>query len=328
MSETIVWVVVGTAGSLLVIGLLFYLYCVTTYSKVIDRIFAEKPMLFADRGTPIAGAQPVTLRTAHGRRIEGSLLPCKRSMPLATILFLHEYGSDRWMAGPYAGYLLDAGFDLLTIDFCSSGESEAIPGYEPLQWPTEFELEDARSAIRYLKENGRTPDRLGVFGISKGGGVALCLASEEPAVKAIVTDGAFPVHDMVVYYSMKWIEIYSTSRFIYSYLPRWFYSGIVLFALHRVERRKNVRYLSVETAVKRRAQGSLLMIHGKNDNYIKQEVVERIFESARGEKDLWIVPKAKHNRCLEREGKNYESRVVSFLEKAFDESALATPAKD
>ncbi len=327
MSETIVWVVVGVVGSLLVVGLLFYLYCVATYSAVIDRIFAEKPMLFADRGTPISGAQSISFETSDGRRIEGSLLSCKRSTPLATILFLHEYGSDRWMAGPYAGYLLDAGYDLLTIDFCSSGESEAISGYEPLQWPTEFELEDARSAVRYLRENCRTPDRLGVFGISKGGGVALCLAPEEPAVKAIVTDGAFPVHDMVVYYSMKWIEIYSTSRFIYSYLPRWFYSGIVLFALHRVERRKNVRYLSVEAAVKRRSKGSLLMIHGKNDNYIKQEVVERLFESARGDKELWIVPKAKHNRCLEREGKNYHLRVVNFLTKAFEEVALAMPAK-
>ncbi len=328
MSETIVWVVVGTLGFLAAIVFLFYLYCVGTYSKVIDRIFAEKPMLFADRGTPIPGAQTVTVRTSDGRRIEGSLLLTKRPTPLATILFLHEYGSDRWMAGPYAGYLLEAGYDLLAIDFCSCGESDSIAGYEPLQWPTEFELEDARSAIRYLKADCRTPDRLGLFGISKGGGVALCLASEEPAVKAIVTDGAFPVHDMVVYYSMKWIEIYSTSRFIYSYLPRWFYSGIVLFALHRVERRKHVRYLSVETAVKRRSQGSLLMIHGKNDNYIKQEVVERLFDSARVEKELWIVPKAKHNRCLEREGKNYQTRVVSFLAKTFDDATLATPRKN
>jgi pimeloyl-ACP methyl ester carboxylesterase len=323
VSATIASVVVGSLLFILAILLGFYWYCVRTYSSVIDRIFAEKPILIADRGTPLPRAEMVTLQTADGRRIEGSLIQAETDQPLGTILFLHEYGSDRWMAGPYAGYLTDAGFDLFAIDFGACGQSDPVPGYEPLQWPTEFELEDARSAIRFLKEGSRTPERLGLFGISKGGGVAICLFAEEPAIRSLVTDGAFPVHDMVVYYAMKWIEIYSTSRFIYTYLPRWFYSGIVSSSLRGVERKKEVRYLPVEKAVRQRSDGSWLLIHGKNDNYIKQEVIERLFAVARCDKELWIVPKAKHNHCLKREGKNYEARVTSFLRKVFEPLAPA-----
>lgn len=326
MSAAIGWALFALAATILVGGLAFYLYCHTAYAGVIDRIFAEKPMLFADRGQPMPRAQSVTLHTPTGRRVEGSYVVSHRPDPLGTILFLHEYGSDRWMAGPYAGYLLDAGFDLLTIDFCSCGQSEAIPGYESLQWPTSFELEDARAAIRFLKDDARTPDRLGVFGISKGGGVALCLAAEEPAIRAVVTDGAFPVHDMVVHYAMKWIEIYSQSSFIYNYLPRWFYSSIVYSALRRVESRKKVRYLPIESVIRKRSDLSWLLIHGKNDNYIKEEIAERLFASARGPKEIWVVPKAKHNRCLEREGKNYESRVKEFLGRVFNQAGSAAKA--
>ncbi|MBY0588877.1 alpha/beta fold hydrolase [bacterium] len=319
MSAAIGWALIGLAVTIVVVGVAFYLYCLTTYAGVIDRIFAEKPMLFADQSNPIARAQGVTLHTDDGRRIEGSYIESHRAEPAGTVLFLHEYGSDRWMAGPYAGYLLDTGFDLMSIDFCSCGQSQAIPGYESLQWPTDYELQDARAAIRFLKEGARTPDRIGVFGISKGGGVAICLAAEEPAIRAVVTDGAFPVHDMVVHYAMKWVEIFSQSRFIYTYLPRWFYSSIVRHALRKVEKRRRVNYLPIETAVRKRADLAWLLIHGKNDNYIKEEVVQRIFASARGPKELWIVPKAKHNRCLKREGKNYEARVSQFLTSAIGE---------
>ena len=38
----------------------------------------------------------------------------------------------------------------------NQGKSESIPGYEPLQWIANYEVEDARAALAYLK--GR-PDK-------------------------------------------------------------------------------------------------------------------------------------------------------------------------
>ena len=47
------------------------------------------------------------------------------------------------------------------------------------------------------------------------------------------------------------------------------------------------------------------MIHGEGDTYIKPEMAKALFERARGPKELWIVPKAKHNQALSVAGDEY-----------------------
>src|SRR5207249_3300143 len=90
----------------------------------------------------------------------------------------------RWSSLPYCEHLLEAGYDVFAFESCCQGESDAQPGYEPLQWVTEFEVRDTRAAIAYLK--GRpdaAPWGIGVFGISKGrgaaGGAAVSSTSKE-----------------------------------------------------------------------------------------------------------------------------------------------------
>lgn len=307
------------AGIVLFLALafvLFYLFCYAFYSKHIDRIFQTKPLLLADQGEPLTPNETIEAKTTDGRRIEGSYLPHRGPSRLGVVLFLHEYGATRWMAGPYADHLRDLGFDLFTFDFGSCGVSEGVLGYEPLQWPTEHELRDARAAVEALREKNRLDQPLLLYGVSKGGGVALALAAEEPAVRAVVTDGAFPVHSMVTHYSMKFIEIYSTSRFIYRILPFWFYGTIVHFALKRVERERGVRYLPLEKLAGQTTGKPLLMIRGEKDNYVNEEIVRRFFACAAEPKELWTVPRAKHNQCLNREGDNYRSRIAEFLKSA------------
>ena len=171
--------------------------------------------------------------------------------------------------------------------------------------------------MAYLKNH---PELSGVpvavFGVSKGGGVAIALAAEESTLKAVVTDGAFPVHSMVIHYSMQFIEIFSNSRWIYRYLPRWYYGMVLRLALRVIEHRKHVRYLSIERAMRHISGRPLLMINGQKDNYIKSELIQELISQVREPKELWIVPKAKHNRCLEREGDNYRRKVSEFMLRA------------
>jgi pimeloyl-ACP methyl ester carboxylesterase len=305
------WVVVGLAA----LFVIFSVYVYRNYSGFIDKVFETKPMLVADRGEPVAEAEALSFTSSDGRQLEGSFLPARFSERLGVVLFLHEYGADRWMAMPYADYLRDAGFDLVTFDFGGCGASEGKPGYESLQWPTTFELDDARSALNATQR--RLPQSPVVLvGVSKGGGTALALAGERPEIFAVVTDGAFPVHDMVVHYAMRFIEIFSKSKVIYTLLPRWFYSAIVWGALRRIERTRRVEYLNIERGIERIGRRPILMIRGQNDNYVNQEIVDRLFHRAKEPKELWIVPKAKHNKCLEREGPRYQERVRDFFVSA------------
>ncbi len=50
------------------------------------------------------------------------------------------------------------------------------------------------------------------------------------------------------------------------------------------------------------------MIHGEKDAYIGPDIARALFAEAREPKELWIVPKAKHNRCREVAPDEYAAR--------------------
>ena len=58
-----------------------------------------------------------------------------------------RYGSDRWSCRSYCDPLLAAGYDVFTYEPRGQGQSDAVPGYEPLQWTTDYEVADARVAV-------------------------------------------------------------------------------------------------------------------------------------------------------------------------------------
>ena len=49
--------------------------------------------------------------------------------------------------------------------------------------------------------------------------------------------------------------------------------------------------------------------------YIKPEMAKALFERARGPKDLWVVPKAKHNQALNVAEDEYHRRLVAFFDQ-------------
>jgi hypothetical protein len=64
-----------------------------------------------------------------------------------------------------------------------------------------------------------------------------------------------------------------------------------------------------------RLKRPLLMIHGEADGYIKPEMARDLFDRAGSKvKDLWVVPKAKHNQALHTAGDEYHARLVAFFD--------------
>ena len=58
-----------------------------------------------------------------------------------------------------------------------------MPGYEPMEWVTEFEVADFIAALAYLKSRPHAhPIGVGLFGISKGAGAGLLAAANDPYV--------------------------------------------------------------------------------------------------------------------------------------------------
>lgn len=296
---------------LFLIGL--YIYLRLSYVQYVVRIFQEKPLFIVPRGQPVEQAEEVRFPTAQDRRLVGCYFRADGPRK-GVILFGLEFGSTRWSCLPYCEHLLASGFDVFTFEFRSQGDSDAQPGYEPLQWVTDIERDDMRAALRYLKSRpDADPRGVGFFGISKGAGAGILAAAEDPHVRCCVTDGAFAAYTTMVPYMRKWISLYSPRYWLQRVLPHWFYGLFTHPALRQIGKARGCRFLHLEPAFPRLASRPLLMIHGGTDTYIKPEMAQALFRRARPPKEFWLVEGAKHNQALHVAGDEYRRRVLEFF---------------
>jgi fermentation-respiration switch protein FrsA (DUF1100 family) len=285
--------------------------------KLIDsllRIFQEKPLFIIPRGEPRPGAEDVHFPTTDGLILRGCYLKTD-GLRKGVILFGVEYGSNRWSCQSYCEPLLSAGYDVFAFEPRNQGESEAIPGYEPLQWLTTYEVADTRAAIEYLKSRpDADPKGIGFFGISKGANAGMIAASRDRWVRCLVTDGAFGTYGTMVPYMRKWVALYNENYLTHGLLPNWFYGMVAMAGVRKVERERGVHFEHVEGPVAR-LKRPLLMIHGEGDTYIKVEMALDLFKRATAAKAFWTVPGAKHNQAQAVAGEEYSQRVVAFFDQ-------------
>ncbi len=302
-----------------------HVYLRWKYQHLMVRIFQEKPLFIIPRGQPLAEAEDVRFPTTDGLTLRGCYLATDRPRR-GVILFGLEFGSNRWSCRSYVEHLVAAGFDVFAFESRNQGESDAQLGYDPLQWVTDYEVQDAQAALAYLKARpDADPHGVGFFGISKGAGAGLCAAGD-PYVRCFVTDGMFATYTTLVPYMRQWFRIYNHSYALQGVLPSWYFGIVGLSGLRQIERERRCHFPHVEKAVRRLGARPLLMIHGELDNYIRQEMATTLFGYARGPKEFWLVPGAKHNQALHLCGDEYRKRVLTFFEEQLADPTVAPTA--
>jgi alpha-beta hydrolase superfamily lysophospholipase len=295
----------------------FLVYIVHRYVPIVGRIFEEKPMFLPLRVAPPEDAgEEVRFKTVDGLDLSGVYLTARTPTRVGVLVFCHEYLSDRWSAIPYADHLRDLGFDVFAFDFRNHGVSAADQLYHPLQWVTDHETNDLRAAIDYVESRAdHDLAGVGLLGISRGGGTALVVGSDDPRVWGVITDGAFPTRGTMLAYILRWAEIYVGSPFLWKRMPMFVFGFLGWAARIKSQRRLHCRFPDVERAAASLAPRPWLMIHGAKDAYISTEIASRLFDEAKEPKEIWIVPGAKHNRCRELGPEVYRSRVAGFLSR-------------
>ncbi len=291
-----------------------HIYIRVRYMHFLVRIFQEKPLFIIPRGQPLEEAEQVRFPTRDGLMLTGCYLRSPKPRR-GVILFGLEFGSNCWACRSYCDHLVASGFDVFAFESRNQGTSDAMPGYEPLQWVTTYEVSDVEAALDYLKKRpDADPRGVGFFGISKGGSAGLLVAARDPYIRCCVTDGAFATYTTLVPYMKQWFRIYNNHYTIQGFIPLWFYGLIGLAGIRQTERERHCRFPHLERYLPRLASRPLLMIHGKADTYIKEDMTTRLFEFAQQPKELWLVENAKHNQALQVAGEEYRQRVLRFFE--------------
>lgn len=287
------------------------------YVPVIAEGLEHTHWLAADPHPPATEGEVCRFPTPDGRSLVGTYLRTAATRRLGVIACCHELTGNRWTLWPYIAGLRQRGFDCFCFDFRNHGESDGTPGYEPQPWLTHYELVDVLAALGYLATR-EDADRQGVglFGVSRGGVAALCAAAMSAAtqdhrIRAVVADGAFATSAMQVHYIRRYMAIFTRLTPLFSRLPDRVLAVLAWGARRRIERRRQVRYISIERGLGRVRQ-PVLLIHGADDRLIPLELFDRLANRL-PRATRWIVTGARHNGALEKAPAEYEERVADFF---------------
>ncbi len=295
----------------------FYYYSKWNYLPIVVRIFEEKPVFKHHKADPVVDAEEFRIPTTDGLTLAACLIRSQAPEKKGLVLFAPEYGGNRWTCMFYAGHLLEAGYDLFSFDFRNQGDSDYLPGYQPLQWVTQHEVADMEAVLTYLKDASFCPtDGIGFFGVSRGAGSGIVACSGDPFVKCLVTDGAFGTVATMIRFMIKWVSIYNSKVNLHKLIPKWAYGMLALGTLNEVHRRRQLSFPSVRNALRRLSskRQQLFMIHGKADGYIRPEIALDLYQAAPGNlRQLWMVDGAKHNQAIEVAEDEYVLNTTEFF---------------
>lgn len=243
---------------------------------------------------PDIPVESVLLRTPGDQPLKGWFLAGRRGK--GVIVLLHGLRADRRSMLGRARFLYRAGYSVLMIDFQAHGESpgEQITfGYR--------ESENAIAAVRYARK--RLPgERLGVIGVSLGAAASL-MGKRHLPVDVLVLEAVYSSLEKAVENRIA-IVLGDAGRFLSPLLlwqvkPRLGFDPDELSPVDRISRIK----------------APVLIIAGGKDDRTTLPESRNLFRNAPEPKKLWVIERARHQDFHRYAPKQYERRVLAFLDR-------------
>jgi dienelactone hydrolase len=255
----------------------------------------------SDVGAPPVGFEAISLDTVDGVTLSAWYLPPANG---AAILLLHGAGGSRETLRPYAEILARRGYGVLALDLRGHGTSGGVTNR--LGWQGNS---DVGASLAYLQAQ---PDvqRIGGLGLSMGAEVLLGAASANPAITAIVADGATrrSVDELLALPSERPLVRNFTAR--------------VMYAAVRILSGDDPPPPLQDSMIAAKSTDFLLIAGGAEGLEVD---FNTLFAQSLGDRaTLWVVPDAPHTGGFERDREAYAARVLAF----FDEVLVGESANE
>ncbi len=154
-----------------------------------ERLFYYPMRGATDPPPHLPSAESVTFESADGTELHGWFIPAEGvSSPADAPTILHVHGnagnieSHVW----FTEYLPPAGFNVFIFDYRGYGRSD---GKARSRGPLIADTDAALNAI--LQRDDVDPGRIGLYGQSLGGSIALNVMADRPEIRAAVIESAF-----------------------------------------------------------------------------------------------------------------------------------------
>lgn len=306
------WPVIVITIALLALG---YLVGEAKIVRLVMSIFQRPPTFFPPETEPDEDAERILIRTRDGVNLSACLYSRDESTSRGLIIFCPEYGANKWSWKKYCHGLWESGFDILALDFRNQGDSERMKSYGELHWLTEYEVEDVKAAIHYVKSQPDLAERpIGLMGVSRGGAAALAAGADSAEIELIATDSAFPTEPLMMFFVDRWVKVYAP-QWMYNLVPRWHTSFTLKMVKRFSQMSRNCEYAEIIPRLKRmEPRKRVLLVSGSGDSFVDLKVT-KVLEKALGANcdDLWVVKNAKHNMSALIAPEKYQTRLENFF---------------
>jgi pimeloyl-ACP methyl ester carboxylesterase len=259
-----------------------------------DRALTETP---GDFGVQF---KDVEFQTSDGVNISGWLIPSAGKH--ATIVYSHGLFRSRRELLKRAAELWRLGYGALLYDsrnHGASGKARVSLGYN--------ERLDVEAAVRYLRDEVHSTDRIVLLGISMGASAALLAAAETPDVAAVISDSSFLSFNDTVDHHIK----------IFLHLPVFPIANELKFFIQS-RAAFDGSQLDALAAVKRIGDRPILFIAAAHDRRMPPEIAQTLYDaSASSKRDLLVIdgPGSEiHGHAYQANETLYVGRIAGFLD--------------
>ena len=235
--------------------------------------------------------EDVKLQTSDGLELEGWYVPSRNGA--AVIVFPGRSGTRK-----QARMLAANGYGVLLYDRRGEGASEG----DPNGWGWDFD-KDIRAGIDFLKQRADVePGKIAGLGLSVGGEMLLQTAAEDPDLAAVVSEGAGARTRAEEVSDTEGIDKAGT---FLTYLARDAANAVFT---------NQMPPQHLEELIPKIAPRPILLIHaGRRD---VGTLSPAYYRAAGSPKQIWRVPAGGHTDGIDVRPREYERRVVSFLDDA------------
>jgi dipeptidyl aminopeptidase/acylaminoacyl peptidase len=240
-------------------------------------------------------AETVTLPARAGGEFRAYYLPGSNG---ATIIMPPTGSSGRGGRWAESLLLLQHGYGLFTY------ESRRCAGMGPLSLGYQ-EVAEVADALAYLQARPDIePDQIGIYGFSSAGATAIMAAAQLPGLKAVVAEGGYS----------DFVENSLGPNSQSGYLERGF--RWAFGPVYRLIVGESIEVLSPVSVIDQIAPRPILLIYGSRE--VSLPAGRQQLAAAGANAELWIVEGAGHGNYLIVARQAYETRLITFFNRALN----------
>jgi fermentation-respiration switch protein FrsA (DUF1100 family) len=214
------------------------------------------------------------------------------------LIAIHGYTGKREHMYSYARYYAEKGYNILTPDMRSHGDSEGM--LIGMGW---LDKEDVKLWIDYVLDLDPQAEIV-LHGVSMGGATVMMTSGEDlpENVKAIVDDCG---------YTSVWDEFTDEARYLFhiSQFPILYTAS----AISKIRAGYSFQEASAIEQVKK-TNIPIFFIHGSEDNFVNTDMVYSLYDACPTQKDIYVVEGAGHGQSLYLDPDLYFEKVFSFID--------------